>query len=768
MTAVLDGFRSSPIVGLWRRAMENQAPAARATRFLVGIALAIVAIQRVFHMALNEFLNGMSTGMLYGLIAVGIILIYKTNRIINFAAAAVGAVPAIFALLMDVQRGVNYLVMLPVALIGGVLFGGLVDVVIMRRFAKSPRLITTVVTIGVAQGFAALGFFIPIWIGATAGKVSLVPTPWDSIAWNNSHGKPVLTGNQIAAITVTVAISIGLALFLRYTRIGIALRASAENSDRASLLGIPVKRVQTAAWMLAGGLASMAIFFQSPLIGVPSNATLGFDALLYALAAAVVARMERIGVALAVGTFVGIIQFGVVSRTGSSSNVGAYMLVLILVALLLQRKAQTRAMDAGTSSWDVVKNFRPIPTELRNLAEVNTARYICYAAAAALALLAPFIVGQNDMPKLIPIPLYGMIGVSLVVLTGWAGQISLGQFGLVGIGAAVSGGLVYNNNADFFVAIFAGIAAGVIAAVLIGLPAVRIQGLYLAVTTLAFAYAVQGYALDRTSWVGERLLPKGLVTTFKRPLLYGRFDLEDDRTFYYLCVVALLFAILAALAFRRNRSGRVLIAARDNQRAAPAYGINLVRTRLAAFAVSGGIAGLAGALFAYGQHQVIPGTYSVLESITVFLAAVIGGLTSVPAAVAGLIFFEAFVQFGPKLYHGLGDNFVSIVPLLFTGPLLLLNLYQYPGGTAEVMFERRDKFLRRLANRHDILVPSLIADRRVEDENMSGELISEAERHVEEAAALGSEPSVVCPVCNERLTLLEAAEHEHLRVEARA
>ena len=152
---------------------------------------------------------------------------------------------------------------------------------------------------------------------------------------------------------VTLTISIGLALFLRYARIGIALRASAENADRASLLGIPVKRVQTTAWMLAGFLGSMAIFFQSPLIGVPSNATLGFDALLYALGAAVVAKMERIGVALVAGTFAGIIQFGVIIETGKSSRVGAYMLVMILAALLVQRKSQTRrwtpARRRGTS-----------------------------------------------------------------------------------------------------------------------------------------------------------------------------------------------------------------------------------------------------------------------------------------------------------------------------------------------------------------------------------------------------------------------------------
>src|SRR5436309_14866443 len=189
MTAVLE--RVEPIRTVGRKALENTSPVARGARFVGMIVFGLIAVQLTFHMALNELLNGMSTGMLYGLIAVGIILIYKTNRIINFAAAAVGAVPAIFALLLDVQRHMNYLVVLPIALIGGPLFGGLVDVLIMRRFAKSPRLITTVVTIGVAQGFAALGFFIPIWIGATAGKVAQVPTPWDGVAWNNAQGQPV-------------------------------------------------------------------------------------------------------------------------------------------------------------------------------------------------------------------------------------------------------------------------------------------------------------------------------------------------------------------------------------------------------------------------------------------------------------------------------------------------------------------------------------------------------------------------------------------------
>src|SRR5205085_11199998 len=121
--------------------------------------------------------------------------------------------------------------------------------------------------------------------------------------------------------------------------------------------------------------------------------------------------------------------------------------------------------------------------------------------------------------------LWGIIAVSLVVLTGWAGQISRGQFGLVGIGAAAGGGLVANHNIDFFVALAIGVAAGAISAVLIGLPAIRIQGLYLAVTTLAFGYAMQNYILNKNYWIGRHLLPTGYAPHLARPVLYGRIDL---------------------------------------------------------------------------------------------------------------------------------------------------------------------------------------------------------------------------------------------------
>jgi branched-chain amino acid transport system permease protein len=715
-------------------AWRNQSSAYRSGRIALAVIVFYLFIRSFFGLSEAALVQGISLGSLYGVIGVGLILIYRTNRIINFAAAAVGAVPAIFALLLDVQRHVNYLVVLPIALIGGPLIAGLVDIAVMRRFSKSPRLILTVVTVGVAQSMAALGFFIPVWLGARAGMISSVPTPWENLQIKNGSGTPVLTGNQVAALVTVIVLGALLGAFLRYTRVGIAIRASAENADRASLLGIPVKQVQTVAWMAAGLLASMAIFVQSPLIGVPSNATLGFDALLYALAAAVVARMERIGVCLVAGMGIGVLITASVVKYGSNDNASALMLVVILGALLLQRGTLARAHDAGTSTWETVKQFRPVPAELRTLPEVNAARIGLGVVFAAVALLTPFLVRPYDLPNLQVLPIYGIIAVSLVVLTGWAGQISLGHFGLVGAGAAAAGGLAANHNIDFFLALAIGMAAGVIAAVIIGLPAVRIQGLYLAVTTLAFGYFMAEYALKRSHWIGERILPHGLTAHLDRPRLYGRINLENERTYYFVCLIALVVTMLAAQSFRKNRSGRVLIAARDNQRAAPAYAINLVRTRLAAFAVSGGIAGLAGVLFAYQQHTVEAQSYSVLASITLFLSVTIGGLTSVPFAVSGAISLQLFTLFGPRFYQHLGQTFVAVVPLLLTGPLLVVNMYFYPGGSAEAGFQSRDRFLRWVANRRNLLVPSLIADRRVEAEvEARADIVASAEAHMREA-----------------------------------
>lgn len=744
----------------------------RAGRYLALAVGFLVFVELVFHQSLSELVSGTALGATYGIMAVAAVLIYRTQRVINFAAAALGSVPAIVALYLDIQYHVSYLLALPVVLVGGPLMGALTDRLVMRRFTTSPRLIVTVLTIGVAETFSLLTYFIPIWMGHSAKEISVVPTPWQTFAVHNGRGQPVITGNEIAELAVVLLLTLGLTLFLRKTRVGLALRASAENADRAALLGIPVKRLATVAWMLAGLLAALAVYFQSPVIGVPQDTSLVLDpTLLFLLAAAVVARFDRMGLALGAGCASGILVFAAVQSTGSSDVATAYMFVIILLALLLQRGSLSRAYDTGVETWRSLKEYRPVPSELRHLREVRLFR----VAVPATLVLAAVVLGlpgiglsAPNIPFLVLLPIFGIVAVSTVVLTGWSGQISLGQFGLAASGALVTGGLIARHNPDFFAMLALGIAAGVGVAVLIGLPAARFPGMQLAVITLAFNYMMWSYLMNPHYWFGAHLMPSGFLAQVNRPVLWQRIALGDvgpNRSYYFLCLGLLALAMAAAASFRRFRSGRVLIAVRDNQRAASSFAVNVVRTRVAAFAVAGGIAGLAGVLLIYALGNVIPDSFAPQYSIIIFLAVVVGGANSLPWAVIGAVTFEAVTVFGPTVLKPLiGASVTSALPLVLAGPGLILTLIQYPSGNAEWGYKLRDRFLRWVAARHGILVPSLVADRLVvPDDGRDAISAAEARYDATRAASADRGPSLSCPVCGAVLSLEEAAAHDHLR-----
>jgi branched-chain amino acid transport system permease protein len=697
-----------------RTAAAGDSLGARAGRYVALAVAFYIVVQLIWHLSVGVMVDGIALGSLYGILAVGILVIYKTTRVVNFAAAAIGAVPAILALMLDVERHWAYWLVAPIALVGGPIVGFAVDVLVMRKLSRAPRLIVTVATIGIAQALGALAFFIPFWLSDNSVSISVVPTPWQAFAIHDGRGQPILTGDQIAALVATLLLTVTLGAFMRYTRLGIALRAAAVNGDRAALLGVPVKLVGTVAWMLAGLIGSTAIFVQAPLIGVPRDATLGFDTLLFALAAAVVAKMEKIGLALGAGMAVGVLVFASVASSGGPDVADAIMLVVVLGALLVsQRGRLSRAFDSGVETWQALHQFRAIPAELRDLPAVRTARTWLILAVVGGAVALGAFVGIPSMPFLIELPIFGIVAVSLVVLTGWAGQISLGQFGFVAAGALVGGGLAANHNIDFFAAVGIGVVTGAVAALVVGLPALRINGLFLAVTTLAFAYAMQDYVLNTNYPIGAHLMPSGYTAHLDRPVLWQRIDLASNRSFYFVCLVFLALAMLAAYSLRRYRSGRVLIALRDNQRGAAVYGISPVKAKLAAFAISGGIAGMAGVLLAYSEYNVIPGSYDPLFSVFIFLAVVIGGVSSIPGAVLGAVALRAGALFIPEAAKGLSQQVVEVLPLLLTGPLLITSVLSYPAGMVELGVKVRDAFLRRVAERHGILVPSLIADRRV-------------------------------------------------------
>jgi branched-chain amino acid transport system permease protein len=502
-------------------------------------------------------------------------------------------------------------------------------------------------------------------------------------------------------IAIDPHVNMILAWFLLRTDAGIGVRAAAENVDRALLLGIPVRRLSTYVWLIAGGLASLTYMLQAPFAGVkPGVASQGPTVLLPILAVAVVARMESLPLAFAAGVGLGVME-QVVRWNSAESPSAVYVayLIVIVAALLLQRGKLSRAQEGGTSSWSAASVAKPIPAELRHLPEVKWAKVGLLSLVGLAAVYLPAGWSATNQLLACYALCWAMIGVSLVVLTGWGGNISLGQFGIAGAAGMVAANLIANNNADFFVVMLAAGLTGALIAMIVGVPALRIKGLFLAVTTLAFAIALDAYFLNQNTF------PQFVKTTVKRPLLWERFDLNDNYHFYLTCLAFLALAILASIGVRKARSGRVIIATRDNQRAADAASVPTTSVKLSGFLLSGTIAGIAGALNVMAIKGLAVGTFNPVDSITVFSTAVIGGLGSITGAIIGVLLFKYFETL----------TFLGDLRLAINGLGLLVVLYFLPGGIGQLLFSFRDRLLRIVAERRGILVPSLVADKRVEE-----------------------------------------------------
>ena len=700
------------------------------------------------------FLNGAAIGMLYGLLGMGLILTYRANRIINFAQAQLGSVPAVTALLVMLRKDVNYFLVLPIVIIGAALLGAIVQkVFIWWRLKDAPRLIVTVATIGVSLLLVYLELRVQQWITGDLISSDTFRTPWTRFGFDTATLR--FTGDFLVAAIVTVVICAALGAFFKYTNMGIAIRASAENGERASMLGIPISRVSTVVWIIAAVMSAVAVFLRAPVSGLTLGSSIGPSVLLYGLAAAVIARMENLPMCVIAGMGIGIIDQSALFGTRRSSLAIATMLVVILVALLAQRGRMARALDAGVSTWQAAKEYRPIPMELRNVREVVMSRGAIANVILFIAVVFPLIASEKYAGRFTIVVITAMVGVSLVMLTGWAGQISLGQFGFAGLGAMVTAGMAVRDW-DFFVCLAAAGLVGALAAVLIGLPALRIQGPFLAVTTLSFAFTVQYFFLN-PSYFDWWLPPSGEFVT--RPKLYGFFSTTSDIRFYFVCLTFLGLSILLARSMRKNRFGRILIGVRDNAKGVQAYGVNLARTKLAAFAISGFVAAVAGGLFTYYLQAVDSNTYDAPRSITIFTIAVIGGLTSIPGAILGATFVEGV----PFLFNG-----DPLVRLLTSSVGLLVLIMFRPDGLSGIAYGLRDQFLRWTAKRNGIHVPSLVADSLVSETAESEHALSEAVEHIEEADHRPEGEVVRCPVCTRLIPVAEATQHDHFKVEVPA
>jgi branched-chain amino acid transport system permease protein len=664
--------------------------------------------------------------------AIGMILVYRTGRFLNFAQVQIGLVgAALFTALVqgelllravdplcggcvgpDPSRAweiANFLVAVVLGLVLAVLTSLVVYVLVVQRFAHQPRLVLTIATVFTALALVGLQSQLG-WLLTTEDQrevervnpFAASPLPWN-VALPLEPAQLRLDG--IVTIVVGVVAVLATTAYLRYSATGVAVRAAAENTNRARTLGINTTGVTARIWLLVGllsGVAGPLTTFGSGSSGSAAAASgagsgenvavLPVRTLVLILAIAVVARFASFTMAALAALVFGVLQEATVWSWSSTAPLEVGFVVVIGVLLVLQRHRGGRAdaESSGSGGWRANQEVRPIPQELRGIPVVRAWTRTGWFLAVVVGIGLPWLLSPSQTNVASIHLAYVIIGVSLLVLTGWAGQVSLGQFAFAAVGAFVVG----VSGLPLLVALPVAGAAGAVVALLVGLPAMKVRGLNLAIMTLAFAVSAT------TLFVTGDYLGRFLPATMPRQSLLG-IDLSDQRAFYYLTLVLTGLAVAAVLGLRRSRTGRVLIASRDNESTLQSYGVNLLRIRLAAFAFAGFLAAAAGAILASAYGAVSPAAFTPERSLTLFAFTVIGGLGGVVGPVIGMVYLAVLTLL----------NANPLVQAIGSGLVGLFVLAALPGGLAQGLYDARDAMLRRVGARHRIVVPSLYADR---------------------------------------------------------
>ncbi|MHB8467028.1 MAG: branched-chain amino acid ABC transporter permease, partial [Acidimicrobiales bacterium] len=624
-----------------------------------------------FEFPLQIIVLGAITGTAYSLFGMGLSLTYQSARVINFAQGAMGAVPALFVASRVVDHGWSYWVAVPIALLLAAATGALMELVVIRRLAHSPRLVVLVATIAVAQLLLIPGQFM-VKLSHTKLGTTPFPVPFHS----RLHlGSVRLSSGDIITLVVAPLLTIGLALFMKRTNVGMASRGIAENAEAAEAAGVPIRRVSLAIWATAGLLAGLAGILLGPsqpvlagLFGAGGTGAISNDSdlLLRGIGAAMMGGLVSLPQVFAAGVGIGIIEALVHWNYPSGGTVDLVVVVLIVGSLLVRRDLRQRARGGEESSWSLAGTVRPLAQRFKRMRRVRSAHAGVLAVALGLAVLVPYLADPSQRVLYSAIALFVLISLSLVILTGWAGQVSLGQAAFVGLGALV-GGRAEQLGYPLFGALVFVAAVGVIAAAIVGLPALRLRGLFLAVTTLAFAVLVDRY-LTQQHWLVNQ--SSGVVSseTLARPVAHG-FNFNNELTYYYLMLAITVLGMLVVHRLAGTGVARKLRAVRDNETMAASLSVSPSGTKLTAFVVSGVLASIAG--FFYGMLIINFGTVGLTSpqlSLTLMMMVIVGGSTTITGALLGGLYMRGIPYFATS----------SWVLLLSSGAGTLIALLAVP------------------------------------------------------------------------------------------
>jgi branched-chain amino acid transport system permease protein len=629
-------------------------------------------------------LLGLGTGAVISGLALGVVLTYRGSGIINLATGAVAMVSgySFWSLQSDFYGfTLGMWPALVVTLFVSAFLGFLMEVLVFRPLRTASPLAKLVASLGILltlQAAMLLGF-------GTAAKQ--IP---DIFPKNNVtvYSVPIPV-NRFILTGIVIGVTIALVVVYRRTRFGLATRAASENEVAGMLAGLSVNELSMANTMLSAVLAGAMGFLAAPLVQLDSTSmTLQ---IVPALAAALFARFTSFGIASLAGFLIGIaesllyyastLSWFPTDKGNPLPGMQALLTFAVIVVALLLRGA-----SLPTRGELVEKRLPAAPRTERFLGPT-----VMWTAVAVLMLiLLPFDYRQAFMLSLIGI----VVCLSLVVITGFVGQVSLAQVALAGVAGFIVSHLITKAGVGFPWGPLAGSFAAAFLGLLIGVSALRVRGVSLAVVTLAGAVAIEQFGFNNETWGAGSTGSPVAQPTLAGLNIGSNADFRglDDKLpspvlgFVFLFVVVVLCLFVANL--RRSNLGQRMLAVRSNERAAAAAGINVAYVKFVAYGLSSFIAGTAGWMYAYNFGSVTAARFGIVIALSFVAFAYIGGITMVSGAVfAGLIATEALFPHLVEDILGISGNWV----LLFGGVTLILNLIAFPEGVAGSQYKKKQQ-----------------------------------------------------------------------------
>ncbi len=587
---------------------------------------------------ISNVLSGLSYGSVYALLAVGLVLAYKTSGIFNLAYGAQAFVSG--AVYYDTR--VRHHWPIPFAFILAVLvvaplLGIFLDRVLFRYLRTAPAVARLVTVLGL---LVAIPQILKLWFGQDPqyGTEGIVPNGDHAY---NPFGTVFVSRNDLATIGITLVAVIGLILLFRYTALGLRMRAVVESPRMTELAGIDADRVSMASWALCSILAGLAGVLLAPLFA--AVAELNYTTLVVvAMSAAVLASLTSISVAFLGGLSLGVLGEVVDSYLPTNSVIASNLrpalpfIVLFLVLILspsLRNRRETADPLAGVNPPPP-----PLAASTRSPALTNATRMFGAVVALLVGYYLFFHADANWVTVAIQATILATIFLSITVITGMAGEISLCVATFAGIGACTTAQLATRFGVSVMLAMIAGAVVAAAVGALLALPALRLGGIFLSLATLAFAFFFEN-VLVKFDWVGGGTFPEPAP----RPT-FGSIDFDrSDKNFLILCLAVLLVVAFVVIAVREGTTGRLLDALRGSEVAATSIGISATRARIVVFALSAAIAAVGGGMMAMNEKAAnFTPDFVALQGLVFVVLVVSLGSRTVEGAIQAAIGYAAF------------------------------------------------------------------------------------------------------------------------------